>query len=255
MNRLAGLLLLLAIPAVAGEIPPSDRRSGYELMRPETRNLQDDDAANPGMLWVLEGKDVWDRKPDPGSRACADCHGDASASMKGVAARYPRFSTAAGRPVDLEQRINWCRTRQQRTSAFAFESRELLAITAYIARQSRGMPIEVDADPRSEPFLAAGREEFERRRGQLNLACNQCHDDNWGKHLGGSVIPQGHPTGYPIYRLEWQTLGSLQRRLRGCMSGVRSQPYEYGAPELVNLELFLMWRARGMVLESPAVRP
>jgi sulfur-oxidizing protein SoxA len=175
--------------------------------------------------------------------------------MKGVAARYPAFDSAAGRPLDLEQRINGCRTNQQRAPAFAFESRQLLAITAYVARQSRGMRIEIAADARNEPFLAAGREQFQRRRGQLNLACTQCHDDNWGKHLGGSLIPQGHPTGYPIYRLEWQALGSLQRRLRACMSGVRAEPYDYGAPELVNLELFLMWRARGMVWESPAVRP
>ena len=253
--RLGAFVFVLAIPAIAAQIPLSERRSGYELMRPETRNLQDDDAANPGMLWVTEGKALWNGKPDPGSRACTDCHGDASTSMKGVATRYPAFSAAAGRPIDLEQRINLCRTTQQHAAPFAFESRELLAITAYMARQSRGMRIGVGADPRSEPFLAAGREEFERRRGQLNLACTQCHDDNWGNHLGGSVIPQGHPTGYPIYRLEWQGLGSLQRRLRGCMSGVRSEPYGYGAPELVNLELFLMWRARGMVLESPAVRP
>jgi sulfur-oxidizing protein SoxA len=255
MSRLAGLLLLVAVPAVAGEIALSERRSGYESMRQETRSLQDDDTANPGMLWVAEGKDLWNAKPDTASRACGDCHGDASVSMKGVAARYPAFSAASGRPVDLEQRINLCRTHQQRASPFAFESRELVAITAYIARQSRGMPIEAGSDPRLAPFIAAGREEFERRRGQLNLACNQCHDDHWGGHLGGSVIPQGHSTGYPIYRLEWQAVGSLQRRLRGCMSGVRSEPYAYGAPELVNLELFLMWRARGMPLETPAVRP
>jgi len=69
------------------------------------------------------------------------------------------------------------------------------------------------------------------------------------------VIPQAHPTGYPIYRLEWQALGSLQRRLRACISGVRAEPYDYEAGELVDLELFLMWRARGMTIETPAVRP
>jgi sulfur-oxidizing protein SoxA len=37
--------------------------------------------------------------------------------------------------------------------------------------------------------------------------------------------------------------------------GIRAEPYEYGAPELVDLELYLMWRARGMTMESPAVRP
>jgi sulfur-oxidizing protein SoxA len=255
LMRVAGLLLVLPMPAFAGEIPLAERRSGYDMMTSQTRAMQDDDASNPAMLWVKEGQALWEARPDAGSRSCADCHGDAATRMKGVAARYPAFDPEAGRPVDLEQRINRCRTIRQHASAFAFESRELLALAAFVARQSRGMPIQIDADPRSEPFLAAGREEFERRRGQLNLACSQCHDDNWGKHLGGSVIPQAHPTGYPIYRLEWQAVGSLQRRLRACASGVRSEPYAYGAPELVNLELYLMWRARGMVVESPAVRP
>jgi sulfur-oxidizing protein SoxA len=89
----------------------------------------------------------------------------------------------------------------------------------------------------------------------MNLSCSQCHDDNSGKRLAGSVIPQGHPTGYPLYRLEWQSLGSLQRRLRNCMVGVRAEPYEYGATESVALELYLMERARGMTIETPAVRP
>ncbi len=110
-------------------------------------------------------------------------------------------------------------------------------------------------DARSKPFLEAGRQAFHRRQGQLNLACAQCHDDNWGKHLAGSVIPQAHPTGYPIYRLEWQGIGSLGRRLRNCLTGMRAQAPEFGADEFVDLELYLMWRARDMKLEAPAVRP
>jgi hypothetical protein len=45
-----------------------------------------------------------------------------------------------------------------------------------------------------------GREIFTRRQGQLNLACVQRHDDNWGQKLAGIVMPQAHPTGYPLYR-------------------------------------------------------
>jgi sulfur-oxidizing protein SoxA len=58
-----------------------------------------------------------------------------------------------------------------------------------------------------------------------------------------------------MYRLEWQGMGSLQRRLRNCMSGVRAQLFAYGSPELVELEAYLASMARGMPLESPAVRP
>jgi sulfur-oxidizing protein SoxA len=117
------------------------------------------------------------------------------------------------------------------------------------------VPIAAGEDPRLEPFRARGEALFRRRQGQLNLSCANCHDDNPGRQLGGNAIPQGHPTGYPLYRLEWQGLGSLQRRLRNCMAGVRAEPYAYGSPEYVELELYLMHRARGMPLETPAVRP
>jgi sulfur-oxidizing protein SoxA len=131
----------------------------------------------------------------------------------------------------------------------------MLALTTYVEMQSRGEPIVPPDDPRLTPYRERGRELYNQRIGQLNLSCAQCHDDNWGKSLGGNKIPQGHPTGYPIYRLEWQSLGSLQRRLRNCMTGIRAEPYPLGSQEYVDLELFLMWRARGMKMESPGVRP
>jgi sulfur-oxidizing protein SoxA len=260
MNTLRAAVVVAAIlgralPAFAADIPLAERKSSSEFMSRETRAMQDDDTANPGMLWVLDGEALWNTKSGAANKSCADCHGDAGASMKGVAARYPAFNAARGRPVDLEQRINMCRADQQQATPLPFESKELLALTAYVARQSRGVPIEVADDARTRPFIAAGRAMFEQRQGQINMSCAQCHDDNWGKRLSGNLVPQAHPTGYPIYRLEWQTLGSLQRRLRNCLVGMRAEPYPLGAPEYVDLELYLMWRARGLAIETPAVRP
>jgi sulfur-oxidizing protein SoxA len=250
------LLLAACVPLLfAAEIPPDQRRSGFSFMTPDTQSIQNDDTANPGMLWVLDGEALWNSKAGGTGKACADCHHDAAGSMKGVAARYPAFDKTLGRPVNLEQRINLCRAQQQQATPLPYESRELLALTAFVARQSRGVAIEAGADPQLEPFVAKGRELFMQRQGQLNLGCSNCHDDNWDKRLAGSPITQGHPTGYPLYRLEWQSLGSLQRRLRACITGIRAQAYDYGAPELVALELFLNSRARGMPVETPAVRP
>jgi sulfur-oxidizing protein SoxA len=148
-----------------------------------------------------------------------------------------------------------CRQRNQLALPFAAESHDLLSLESLVALQSRGLPIAPDPDPRLAPFRDNGRRLFEQRSGQLDLSCAQCHDQNAGQRLGGSVIPQAHPTGYPLYRLEWQGLGSLQRRLRNCISGVRAEPFAYGARELAELELFLTQRAAGMRIESPAVRP
>ena len=241
--------------AAAMEIAPADRRSGYDFAGPETRAMQDDDTANPGMLGVLQGETLWAAKTGAAERSCADCHGDTRTSMKGVAARYPVFEPELARPLDLEGRINRCRSEHQRAAPFAGESEDLVALAAFVAYQSRGLPIAVQDTAELQPFLDLGSELFHRRQGQLNLSCSQCHDDNWGQRLAGAVIPQAHPTGYPAYRLEWQGLGSLQRRLRNCMIGVRAEPYEYGAPEAIALELYLMVRARGMPIETPGVRP
>ena len=172
--RFAGAIaavLLFANSGFAAEIPQSDRRSGYDFMKPDTRAMQDEDTANPGMLWVLDGESLWKRKAGTANKACADCHDDARTSMKGVAIRYPAFDKATGRPVDLEQRINSCRSNRQQATPLPFESRELLALTAFVSRQSRGVPIETSADPQLAPFIARGRELYLQRQGQLNLGC------------------------------------------------------------------------------------
>lgn len=175
--------------------------------------------------------------------------------MRGVAARYPQFDAASRRPIDLQGRINQCRSERQGAPPFAFESQELLALTTFVAHQSRGMAVTAAEDEQLAPFIDKGRALYRQRIGQLDLACADCHDDRWGERLSGSIIPQAHPTGYPLYRLEWQTMGSLQRRIRNCMIGVRAEPFAFGAAELVELELYLMRRATGLPIETPAVRP
>jgi L-cysteine S-thiosulfotransferase len=204
-------------------------------MSRETKAMQDDEVTGPAVLTLLDGEALWSKLK------CATCHTD----MKGVAARYPAM--VGGKLTTLEQQV------RHRNPELAYESRDLLALTAYVARQSKGMPVEVDEKNKSH--LEAGKAFFFKRQGQLNLACAQCHDDNWGRKLAGTPIPQAHPTGYPLYRLEWQGVGSLTRRFRNCLTGMRAELLPHGAPELVDLELYLMWRARGMKMESPAVRP
>ncbi|CCE02076.1 sulfur oxidation c-type cytochrome SoxA [Bradyrhizobium sp. STM 3809] len=256
MRRVAlAIALLGALPVLAGEIAPAERRSGYDFMSSDSKAMQDDDTANPAMLSVLDGETLWSTKAGAANKSCGDCHGAVDVSMKGVAARYPAFDAASSAPVDLAQRVNLCRRQHQEAEPFAAESRELLALTALVAKQSRGMPITAGDDPRLKPFVARGRELFLQRQGQLNLACSNCHDDNWDKHLAGSAITQGQPTGYPIYRLEWQGMGSLQRRLRGCMTGVRARAFDVDTPDMIALELYLMSRAHGMAMDAPAVRP
>lgn len=255
-GRIAALTALAALLGCATAPPAPDlRRSGFDFMGAQTQAMQRDDGANPAMLWVQEGEILWNKPDGPQRRSCASCHAAAASSMRGVAARYPAWDAPLSRPVNLGVRVNLCRERHQQLPAFSPEHQQLLSLESYVAHQSRGLPIAPDPDQRLAPFRDRGEQLFAQRQGQLDLSCAQCHDQLAGQRLAGSVIPQGHATGYPIYRLEWQGVGSLQRRLRGCMTGVRAEPFAPGSVEMVELELHLAARAMGMALETPAVRP
>lgn len=251
---LASLLAIGIAPAAGAQTAGDARRSGFDDMGPALQAIQRDDTSNPAMLWVSEGEGLWKTRTGQAGKSCADCHG-AGESMLGVAARYPTFDSKAGRVIDLDGRIDRCRGEHQLAPSPAPESRPRLSLVAYVAFQSRGLPIAPPTDTHIDAAAAAGEAHYRRRLGQLNLSCAQCHDERAGGKLAGVTIPQAHPTGYPLYRSEWQGLGSLQRRLRNCMTGVRAEPYPFGAVELLELEVFLTRRAAGMAWEAPAVRP
>jgi sulfur-oxidizing protein SoxA len=246
------LFLLSAAQAQQRTLPSNVLRSGIEFAGADVRSMQSDDLANPGFLWVERGEKLWNEAA--GGTSCASCHSGASASMRGVAARYPAFDAASGAVLDLEARINDCRVRRQSQNALARESDDLLGLTAYVALQSRGLAVAPRIDGPAAAAFDRGRAFYSQRHGQINLSCAQCHDQNWGKRLYAETLSQGHGNAFPAYKLEWQTLGSLQRRIRACLFGIRAEMPPPGAPELTDLELFLAWRAQGLPLEAPGVR-
>jgi sulfur-oxidizing protein SoxA len=123
--------------------------------------------------------------------------------------------------VNLSQRINICRERKQQAAPWKLESEELLSMEAYVAMQSRGMPV--------TPAQDAATRSRRRSRQAAILPAHRTTEPvlraatSNGESASGSTIPQAHASAYPIYRLEWQAMGSLQRRLRNCMSGVRAR--------------------------------
>ncbi|MEO0981328.1 MAG: sulfur oxidation c-type cytochrome SoxA [Pseudomonadota bacterium] len=233
------------------DLNPADAVSGYTFLTPETQALQDDDFANPGFLWVDQGRALF-ASTDGVSASCASCH--EAPGLAAAAPTHPKIDAASGDLVNLEGRINLCRARYQDAEPLPYESEALLSLTAYVASLSRGAPMSVVVDGAAQASYAMGRDYFFTRRGQLNLACSQCHDDNWGRKLRGDTISQGHGNGFPAYRLEWQGLGSLHRRFQDCDAGVRAAPLDAGSDTYVALELYLAARSEGLAMETPAVR-
>jgi L-cysteine S-thiosulfotransferase len=246
------LFLLGALAAVVAGAQSMPLKSGSEFQSASTRALEADEFANPGMLWVTQGERLWNTKQGNAGKSCADCH--RALDMKGVAAKLPAYAATARKVLNLEATINRCVSGQQKAPALQPESNELLALSAFIARQSKDLPVRVSIDGPARDTYEHGKTLYFQRIGQMNLACTHCHDQNWGKTLLAESISQGQPNGWPAYRLEWQTLGSLQRRLRACFFGVRAEQPAYGSDDLIALELYLAKRAEGLKVEAPGVR-
>jgi sulfur-oxidizing protein SoxA len=166
----------------------------------------------------------------------------------------PKWSDEAGKPMTLEQWINWSRTEHQGAEPWGWESQQMLGMTALIALQSRGMPVDVQTDGPMEAWWKRGEEMYYTRTGQLDFSCASCHEENNGRMLRADHLSQGHTNGFPVYRLKWQGLGSIHRRLEGCVKDTRAETYPRGSDEFVALELYVAWRGEGLDVEAPAVR-
>jgi sulfur-oxidizing protein SoxA len=253
---LAGLIAAATL-ALAADLTPDryevdGRKSGYLFMTEGSRALQDDDFQNPALFALDRGEQLWNQADGAEGKSCAGCH--EITAMAGIAARYPKYDAERGGLVNLELRINDERTRRMKAEPFAYESDDLLALTAFVAHQSRGAPMAVDIDGPARPFFEKGEAFYYQRRGQLDLACDQCHDSLVGQKLRGDVISQGQVNGFPVYRLTWRAMASRHRLFAWCNTSVRAEPYELGSAEYLNLELFTAWRGRGLPIETPAVR-
>ena len=255
MKRFLAVLLSVSVAAMAAadEFVPV---SGYEFMEPATRELQDDDFLNPAFFLVEQGQKLWN-EDWPGAegttRSCASCHGDPE-SLRGAATRYPKYDEAASGLVNLELKINGEIVDKLGAKPLAYESEEMLALTALVGFQSRDMPMAVEADTLNEAQLERGREMFDKRRGQLNLACKSCHQDHWGEKLRGDTISQGQINGFPTYRLKQASLVSVHNRFRGCIRDTRAEYPAAFSDELMALEVYVTWRGTGLSVEPPAVR-
>lgn len=269
-RRLTGALLaalLWSLPAMAvsdgrnepvkpasADHPLKDLWSGYHYASPELRQMQDSEDDNPAMALHNKGEALWNKVEGRAKKSCASCHGDAAKSMNGAATRFPAYLPLTKKPLSIENRINLCRQKFMQARAYPPESEAMLALSIYVRRQSRGQAINVPGEGPLKPFVEKGKTYFTTRRGQLDIACAQCHDKYAGKLYRSEKISQGHANGFPAYRKSWKKTGSLLRQVNQCLARVRANPLKAGSDSLVNLELYLAWRANGLPIETPAVR-
>ncbi len=229
--------------------------SGWRFRSAETQALQMDDFENPAFTAVETGEELWNTVDGSEGKSCASCHNDAADSMVGVRAEMPKWSDAIDKPHTMETQINACREEQMGADSWKWEASEMLAMTAYVGLQSRGMPVAVDLEKgEMQAWSDKGKDLYYTRVGQLNLSCANCHEGNFGKMIRADHLSQGQINGFPVYRLKWGGLGSIHRRFKGCMDNIRATPFKRGSDEFIALELYAASRGQGLSVETPAVR-
>lgn len=274
----AGLLGLSSLPGVVDADPVDDKLviddkemitrtkapeghpfdevlSGWLFREAETRAAEADSFANPGMLAVERGQEIWNTIEGTAGKSCASCHEDASVSMKDVGARYPKWDAKANKPLNIELQIDKCRTENMGAEAYKFDAEEQVALTTYIKHQSLGTPVSVDLKQGAmQSWWDKGKDLYYTRMGQLNLSCSNCHENSMGKFIRADHLSQGQVNGFPTYRFSAPSMVSLHNRFRGCIRDTRAEMPKAFSDELMALEVYVTWRGLGLSVETPAVR-
>ena len=193
--------------------------------------------------------------PFKNGKTYGDCFPD-----KGIGIRqnYPYFDAKTGQVITLELALNRCREANGE-EPYSYVKDEMASLTAYMAFTSRGKPfdIKIPNDPRALAAYQKGEEYFYGRRGQLNFSCASCHVQNPGNHIRTEVLAPalGIVAAMPIYRSEWNGMGTMSRRLVTCNSQVRGVPLKPQDEDYRDVEYFLSYMSNGLPISGPGARP
>jgi sulfur-oxidizing protein SoxA len=252
-TALAALAALGMGPGALAELAGAPR-SGYQYLTPETREMQDDAFANPGMAAVDEGRKRF-HEPGVNGKTCASCHGeDGSKLDPGGIAAFPRWNAEWEEPFTLQKQINFCWEEHLDNVPYVADCPDLVELEAFVRHLAKGEPVNVDVEGELKPYYEAGKQLYHTRFGLMNMACNVCHDQYAGQHLRGQVLSQGHSNGFPEYRLGSGKMTALHARIDECFRSFGAEPFDRGSPEFINLEIYLHARGNGLPIETPAVR-
>jgi L-cysteine S-thiosulfotransferase len=176
----------------------------------------------------------------------------------GIRQNYPYFDLKTGEVITLELALNRCREANGE-EPYSYVKDEMAALTAYMAFTSRGKPfdIKIPNDPRALAAYEKGAEYFYARRGQLNFSCASCHVQNPGNHIRTEVLAPalGIVAAMPIYRSEWNGMGTMSRRLVTCNSQVRGVPLQPQDELYRDVEYYLSYMSNGLPISGPGARP
>ena len=243
------------------DTPKDDFINGVYSIDPPSREQWEAFEDFPSYeIYVDKGEEIFN-KPFANGKGFADCFPD---YKKGIRQNYPYFDTQNDEVVTLEAAINKCLT-DNGEKPFKHKTGNLAYVSGYIAYLSRGntFNIKVPDDPEAIAAYNRGKKHFYAKRGQLNMACADCHYNYAGSRIRADILSPalGHPTGFPVYRNKWagesakgDGMGTLHRRYGGCNKQVRAKPFKPQSDEYKALEYFHTYMSNGLEVNGPSQR-
>lgn len=235
----------------------SDKENPNKRPAPvETRpNL--DPTENPAAFLADKGAAAF-RAAGPTGKACVDCHSNPAKSFRTWAAQMPRYEPRLDKVLGVEEFI----TRHARATTgaeYLMQSEFNLSLSIYLRGYANGQAIAVDTtSPGAAAALARGRALMQKKVGQLNFSCGDCHDpekggNHWfrGQYVSGLPNLLGH---FPTWRTARGEVWDIRKRFQWCNVSVRANELPPDAREYGDIELALSALNTGRKFSVPGIR-
>jgi len=212
---------------------------------------------SPVELYELEGEDLWKKRQGPKNVSLEQCDlGMGPGRLKGAYAHLPRHFPDTDRVMDLEARLLHCMLTLQgrdlkeatkRVFGNADRPSEMEYLSAYIAGQSRGVPVSPGMEhPKERAAFELGRKLFFNRAGPWDFSCASCHGEE-GKRIRMQDLPvlstpqAARPVvaTWPAYRVSNSQFKTMQWRINDCYRQMRMPEPTFVSEATIAMNMFL----------------
>ena len=244
-----------------GPLEPEKNRERNPETRPKPVGFGDnlDPTNNPAVIRAESAESLWARK-GPAGKSCAECHpGGPLQALKGVATRYPKYLAHYRRVMSIEDFLA-VHSPETTGAPLLAQSADNLDMTMLVKMASNGMPVAVDlASPENRAAFERGMANFNKRVGQRNHACADCHASGKGaeRFLGGRFLGDaqaGLTRHFPTWRTSQADVWDMRKRMQWCMTPLGMNMLPADAVEYAELELYLTSFDKGKPMSVPGIR-
>ncbi len=200
---------------------------------------------------VDEGEELYNKKFKNG-KSFKECF-----PKPDIAGDYPMYDAKKG-VVTLSSAINDC-LKANGEKPWNMKKGKMAKLEAYFAYQSKEagkkFNIKIDSKEAQEAY-ERGKKEYYSQRGYLKLSCASCHVQGAGKRVRAEYMSPllGQVTHFPVYRLKWEDLGTLERRMVGCNKDQGENPHKANSKWMKELLYFMAYMSNGMPVDGPDIR-